>query len=163
MAFETPVRAASLLGTGIRIVPPSTILRTVGGSARKVGTTCMLDELEALKAMGDCVCASARKKIVELSVGRPMVDASNGVRRSSSHRVKLKLDFENVSGESGGEVQNRDARVGPRHSARRPGLRVFIKERRNSRAEPRRPSARNGSLGVWIWVVAYGEQLCGGK
>ena len=87
MAFETPVRAASLLDTGIGIVPPSTILRTVGGSARKVGTTRMLDELEALKAMGDCVRASARKKIVELSVGRPRVHASGGGRRGSSHRL----------------------------------------------------------------------------
>ena len=161
MAFETPVRAASLLDTGIGIVPPSTILRTVGGSARKVGTTRMLDELEALKAMGDCVRASARKKIVELSVGRPVVHASGGGRRGSSHRLKLKLDLENVSGESGGEVQNGDASVGPRHSAKRPGLRVLIKERRNSRAEPRRPNARNGSLGSgsgsWLMGSSFAD------
>ena len=161
MAFETPVRVASLLGTGIGIVPPSLILRTVGGSARKVGTTRMLDELEALKAMGDCVRASARKKIVELSVGRPMMHASGGGRRGSSHRLKLKLDFENVSGESGGEVQNGDASVGPRHGAKCPGLRVFMEERRNSRAEPRRPSARNGSpgsgSGSWLMGSSFSD------
>ena len=146
VAFETPVRAASLLGTGIGVAPPSTIRHTVGGSARKAGTTRMLDELEGLKAMGDCVRASARKKIVELSVGRPMVHASGGGRRGTGHRLKLKLDFESISGESGDDVGNKDASLGLGHSAKRPGLRVFIKERSYSHGGPRQPNARNGSL-----------------
>ena len=147
VAFETPVRAASLLGTGVGVVPPSTIRHTVGGSARKAGTTRMLDELEGLKAMGDCVRASARKKIVELSVGRPMVHASGGGRRGAGHKLKLKLDFESVSGESGEDVGNRDVSLGLGHSVKRPGLRVFIKERSYSHAGPRQPNARSGSLG----------------
>jgi len=156
VAFETPVRAMSFLdtGPGIGIAPPSTIRHIVGSSARKVGTTRMLDELEALKAMGDCVRASARKKIVELSVGRPMVHASGGGRRGTDHRLKLKLDFENVSGESGVDVWNRDASAGPHHSAKRPGLRVFIKERSYSHPGPRRRNTSNGipgsGSGSWL-------------
>ena len=164
-AFETPIRATSLLdtGMGIGVVPPSTIRRTVGGSARQAGTTRMLDELEALKAMGDCVRASARKKIVELSVGRPMVHASGGGRRGTGHRLKLKLDFENVSGESGGDVWNRDASVGPGHSAKRPGLRVFVKERSYSQAGPRQPNVRNRSLGSGSgsWLMGSLADGCG--
>jgi hypothetical protein len=157
VTFETPVRAASFLGTGIGVgvAPPSTIRRTVGGSARKAGTTRMLDEFEALKALGDCVRASARKKIVELSVGRPAVHASGGGgRRGTGHRLKLTLDFENISGESGGGgAGNGDASVGHGQGARRPGLRVFVKERSYSQAASRHPSARNGSLGSGSWLM----------
>ena len=41
VAFETPVRAASLLGTGLGIgeVPPNTVHRTVGGGTREARTT----------------------------------------------------------------------------------------------------------------------------
>src|SRR5258706_7473269 len=162
VASETPVRAASLVGTGIGVLPPSTIRRTVGGSARKAGTTRMFDELEGLKAMGDCVRASARKKIVELSVGRPMVHASGGGgRRGTGHRLKLKLDFENVSGESGDDIGNRDASVGLGHSVKRPGLRVFIKERSYSHGGPRQPNARSGSLGSgsgsWLMGSSFAD------
>ena len=149
VTFETPVRAASLLG----VAPTSTIRRTVGGSARKAGTTRMLDEREALKAMGDCVRASARKKIVELSTGRPVVRASGEGRRGSGHRLKLKLDFENVSGESEGDAGHGNASVVPGQSAKRPGLRVFVKERSYSQGGPRQPTARNGSLGSGSWLL----------
>jgi len=153
VTFETPVRAASLLGMGMGtgIAPPSTIRRTVGGSARKAGTTRMLDELEALRAMGDCVRASARKKIVELSTGRSVVHASGAGRRGPGQRLQLKLDFENVSGESGGETGNRDASVGPGQSGKRPGLRVFVKERSYGRAGSRQPKENLGSgSGSWL-------------
>lgn len=160
VTFETPIRATSLLdaGAGIGVGPPSTIRRTVGGSARKVGTTRMLGEFEALKAMGDCVRASARKKIVQLSTGRPVVHAGGGGRRGTGHRLKLKLDFENVSGDSGG-----DASVDPGRSAKRPGLRVFVKERSYSQPGPRQPNARNRSLGSGSGSWLMGGSLADGS
>ncbi|CAG8773328.1 1307_t:CDS:1, partial [Acaulospora colombiana] len=123
-SLMTPVRASS---SQPQQPPPSTIRRTVGGTARKAGVTRELSEVEALKQMGDCVRASARKRLSE-GTGRGSVAApstGSGARRRSSW-VRMTLDFENLGNnedeEDGGKSGYGDEGGG--------GLRIFVKDRK---------------------------------
>jgi hypothetical protein len=125
--FVTPIRPSS------SAYPPSTIRRTVGGTARKTGSTRTVSEVEALKQLGDCVRASARKKMHEYAGrtpgpgvafgstgGRTGVDTGS-TRRKSWGRVTL--DFERMGDTPGpGGVADKSV-VGAG------GMRIFVKER----------------------------------
>ena len=56
---------------------------------------------------------------------------------------------------------NRDANVGPRHSAKHAGLKVSINERGYYQAGPRQANERNGSMGLGhgAWGMAYGRSF----
>ncbi|KAG8777718.1 hypothetical protein FRC15_011160 [Serendipita sp. 397] len=62
-ALVTPVRPASSSYYGTLNVPPSTIRRAAGGTARKTGSVRTMSEVEQLKQLSDCVRASARKRL----------------------------------------------------------------------------------------------------
>lgn len=133
--FATPIRPASAQAL---MHPPSTIRRTIGGTARKAGSVRAVGELEALRAMGDCIRASARKRI-NGSEGRPGGTWNPG--GPSKHPLKLKLDFEDVGSSGGSGVDN---------VAKGPGLRIFVTERTTSRMgsySNRTGRSRSGSYG----------------
>jgi hypothetical protein len=120
----TPVRSSS---SQAQQPPPSTIRRTVGGTARKAGVTRALSEVEALKQMGDCVRASARKRLSE-GTGRGSVAApstGSGVKRRSSW-VRMTLDFENVGNDDDGDDGGKSG-YGEDGGG---GLRIFVKDRK---------------------------------
>jgi hypothetical protein len=166
--------------------PPSTIRRTAGGTARKAGTTRAMSEVEALRQMGDCVRASARKRLSHHAGRTPGPGSSgamsSGVRRRASW-VRMTLDFENIAGprredddesprsahpvvalnhSAGGETVMEDQSVKGDNA----GLRIFAKDRisRPAGAHVRRKSSRGSFKGFWAPVDGdeYADQSTGG-
>lgn len=158
-AMSTPVRPSSY-GEGL-FVPPSTIRRTVGGSARKVGSVRGMSELEQLKQLSDCVRASARKRLNEHAGRTPGPAAggqrgaarsngtskgsgppSSGLRRRDSW-VRMTLDFEDVPAPTQHFPGLRDP--GEHDEG---GLRIFVKNRTNRSANHSRRSSYALELGA---------------
>lgn len=127
--FVTPVRPSLHL----HAPPPSTIRRTVGGTARNSAATRAVSEMEALKQMGDCIRASARKRVQGSEV--PARSAPSQPLRRRASDVRIALDFESVKakGRADQNVESEESRE------RSSGLRIFIKDR---------PTGRGSSLGM---------------
>ncbi|KIM24588.1 hypothetical protein M408DRAFT_331703 [Serendipita vermifera MAFF 305830] len=162
-AMVTPIRPSSMHGMNH---PPSTIRRTAGGTARKAGSTRPVSDAEALRQMGDCVRASARKRLSHHAGRTPGPGSSgamsSGVKRRASW-VRMTLDFENIEHSHGGVGNEKDkgkagkgsagAKVafkpsgGEGSSDEDAGLRIFVKDRvpRPATGHPRRGSS-GGSL-----------------
>lgn len=147
--------------------PPSTIRRTAGGTARKAGTTRAVSDAEALRQLGDCVRASARKRLSHHAGRTPGPGSSgamsSGVKRRASW-VRMTLDFENIDPGHGEPEEHSDGgRAGKKvagakvafksstqasHSGDEDGgVRIFVKDRVSRPASGHaRKSSGGGSL-----------------
>lgn len=112
--------------------------RTVGGTARKIGSTRTLSDVEALKQLGDCVRASARKRMNQYAGRTPGpggILGSAGMAFSSGGKAfsRVTLDFERMI----------DPLHGDRSAAATGGMRIFVKDTPGRR---RSPSLREESM-----------------
>lgn len=116
--FVTPIRPSS------SAVPPSTVRRTVGGTARKVGSTRTMSDVEAMKQLGDCIRASARKRMNQYAGRTPgprfALGPAGATENDTAKRswARIKLDFERMGDQVKGDT----------FAGTPGGMRIFVKD-----------------------------------